>query len=266
LRHLDIGRLCCGVVFDMRPSSTPATVFSAARELARPYSADEKNAMRLLVPHLSRALGVMYRLRDADLKLAVSLAALDRLSVGVVLLDAGGRIAHANREAERILDERDGLTRDAGFGFAADSARSQWAHVLPSLLDRSISAVAHFSDAIAVPRPSGRSPLVLQAAPLGSTHAFAAPSEAAAVVFITDPDRPTELDMAAMRDLYRVTPAEAALAQSLSNGRTVTQAAAERGISEATARTQLAELFRKTGTSRQADLIRVLMSMQRRTG
>jgi DNA-binding CsgD family transcriptional regulator len=266
LRHLDIGRLCCGVVFDMRPSAMPATVLSAARELARPYSADEKDAMRLLVPHLSRALGVMYRLRDADLKLAVSLAALDRLSVGVVLLDGRGRIAHANGEAERILDARDGLSRGQGFVFATDAARAHWARVLPSLFDRSISAVPHFSDAVAVARPSGRSPLVLQAAPLGSTHAFAAPSEAAAVVFITDPERRTELDMAAMRDLYRTTPAEAGLAEWLCRGRTIAQAAVERGISEATARSQLGELFRKTGTSRQADLIRVLMSLQRRTG
>ena len=266
LRHLDIGRLCCGVVFDMRPSSTPATVFSAARELARPYSADEKNAMRLLVPHLSRALGVMYRLRDADLKLAVSLAALDRLVVGVVLLDGGGRIAHANREATRILDERDGLTRNGGFAFAAESARTQWARVLPSLFDRSVSTVPHFSDAVGVPRPSGRAPLVLQAAPLGATHAFAAPAEAVAVVFITDPDRRTELDMAALRDLYQITPAEAGLAEALCRGLTIAQAAVERGTSEATARTQLGELFRKTGTRRQADLIRVLMSLQRRAG
>jgi DNA-binding CsgD family transcriptional regulator len=265
LRHLDIGRLCCGVVFDMRPSDTPATVFSVVRGLARPYATEEKEAMRILVPHLSRALGVMYRLRDADLNLAVSLAALDRLSVGVVLLDVAGRIAHANREAARILDECDGLSRDTGFVFANESARMQWARILPSLFDRSVASVPHFSQAVAVPRPSGRSPLVLQAAPLGAAHAFAAPSDAAAVVFITDPGRRTELDMATMRDLYRTTPAEAALAECLCRGQTIAQAAGERGISETTARSQLAELFRKTGTGRQADLIRVLMSLQHRS-
>jgi DNA-binding CsgD family transcriptional regulator len=103
---------------------------------------------------------------------------------------------------------------------------------------------------------------VLQAAPLGTTQAFAAPADAAAVVFITDPDQRHELDIATMRDLYRTTPAEAALAELLCRGQTVAQAAAARAISEATARTQLGELFRKTGTNRQADLIRVLMSLR----
>jgi DNA-binding CsgD family transcriptional regulator len=262
LRHLEIGRLCCGVVFDMRPSDTPATVISAARELGRPYRADEKDAMRLLVPHLSRALGVMYRLRDAELKVAVSLAALDRLPVGVALLDRGGRIAHVNREGARILDEGDGLRRNGGFAIATEAARAEWSRILLSLFDRSLGAVPHFSDAVAVPRASARSPLVLQAAPLGTTQAFAAPADAAAVVFITDPDQRHELDIATMRDLYRTTPAEAALAELLCRGQTVAQAAAARAISEATARTQLGELFRKTGTNRQADLIRVLMSLR----
>jgi DNA-binding CsgD family transcriptional regulator len=84
-------------------------------------------------------------------------------------------------------------------------------------------------------------------------------------VFITDPGRRTELDLATMRDLYRTTPAEAALAECLCRGQTIAQAAGERGISETTARSQLAELFRKTGTGRQADLIRVLMSLQHRS-
>lgn len=262
LRHLDIGRLCCGVVFGLQPSGMPATVFSVARELARPFAADELATVRLLVPHLSRALGVMFRLRDEELKLAVSLAALDRLSVGVVLLDAGGRIAHSNREGARILDERDGLSRANGFGFSDPAARAAWARVLPSLLDRSLADVPHFSNTVAVPRPSGRAPLVLQAAPLGTSNAFAAPSDTSAIVFITDPEAGSELDRAAMRDLYQATAAEALLAELLCRGRTLAEAATERGISEATARTQLAELFQKTGTRRQADLIRVLMSLR----
>jgi DNA-binding CsgD family transcriptional regulator len=264
LQYLQIGRLCSGVVFDGTSSDLVPTVVSVARELDRPFTPYERDNMRLLVTHLSRALGVMYRLRDAELKVAASLAALDRLPSGVALLDGLGRIIHANLEAARIFDEKDGLTRSDRLSFDDAEARDDWLRVERSVLDRDVSGVPHFCEAVAVRRPSGRHALLLQAAPLARRNAFASPSEAAAIVFILDAQRDIGLDREAMRDLYQATPAEIRMAESLCAGRTVAQAAADHGISEATARSQLHALFEKTRTSRQADLIRVLLSLQRK--
>jgi DNA-binding CsgD family transcriptional regulator len=62
-----------------------------------------------------------------------------------------------------------------------------------------------------------------------------------------------------IRLLFGRTPAQAGLAREILQGDGV-QAAAERlGISRATARTHLLEVFQKTGTSRQAELVRVIL-------
>ena len=55
--------------------------------------------------------------------------------------------------------------------------------------------------------------------------------------------------------------AEARLAVLLCGGRTLSDAAQELAVSQETLKTQLASLFQKTGTNRQAELVRLLLSL-----
>ena len=66
-------------------------------------------SIEILMPHLSRSLGVMQRIRSTELTMATSLAALDRLPSGVVLVDVHGEVTFANRAARRMLESGDGL-------------------------------------------------------------------------------------------------------------------------------------------------------------
>ncbi len=59
---------------------------------------------------------------------------------------------------------------------------------------------------------------------------------------------------------YAITPAESRVMMLLVQGMTISEAAEALGISPPTAKTHLARLFDKTGTSRQADLVRLAMS------
>jgi len=69
-------------------------------------------------------------------------------------------------------------------------------------------------------------------------------------------------DIPAVADLqgrYGLTWAEAALAAALVNGARLSEHATERGIAITTARSQLKCCFRKTSTSRQAELVRLIL-------
>jgi DNA-binding CsgD family transcriptional regulator len=59
---------------------------------------------------------------------------------------------------------------------------------------------------------------------------------------------------------YAITPAESRVMMLLVQGMTISEAAEALGISPPTTKTHLARLFDKTGTSRQADLVRLAMS------
>jgi DNA-binding CsgD family transcriptional regulator len=62
----------------------------------------------------------------------------------------------------------------------------------------------------------------------------------------------------ALRLIYDLTPAEARLAQAITRGDSLEEIAMSLGIKMPTARTQLASIFAKTGTRRQAKLVAIL--------
>lgn len=247
LEPAGIARLCCGIIFG-RPRlpmvPTVCSIFRAHRE--RPFGETERRRLKLMVPHLSRAFGITFRLRDAEFRLATTQAALDRIGTGVVLLDGSGRMIFVNPAAQRALE-------DAGSGFE---------RALSACLDVDALEVPHFSQGIRVPRSSGRHDFVVQFAPLPPENDLQrAAGGARMVLFITDPDVPVVLDSAMLKRLYGLTTAEIALAQSLLAGDGLLEAAKSRGIGEATARTHLKRVFEKTATHRQADLIKLLLSL-----
>jgi DNA-binding CsgD family transcriptional regulator len=83
---------------------------------------------------------------------------------------------------------------------------------------------------------------------------------AGALVLVRDPaDLPT-LSGDALHGLYGLTPAEARVATRIARGQTVGSIAGSLGVRRATVRTQLQQALLKTGTHRQADLVRLLLA------
>ncbi|MCJ2049632.1 helix-turn-helix transcriptional regulator [Methylobacterium sp. J-070] len=63
--------------------------------------------------------------------------------------------------------------------------------------------------------------------------------------------------------VYRLTPAEARLAQALFGGISLAEAASRFAVTAATARSQLKAIFAKTGATRQSDLVRLVTGLAR---
>jgi len=224
-----------------------------------------------VIRHLSRALGTMFRLRDNDLRIAASLAALDRLAAGVLLFGQEGEVLYANRGARATLALGDGLTlrppgHDKRFeGWLAASKPDRDALLRREILDAvSLDPLDpdHFSRGILVARPSGKRPFLLQLSPLARDNEFSRPDhQAFAIGFLTDFDAAPNLDPDLLRSVYGFTPAEARLAQELLSGDSLEVIATRLALGESTLRTQLRGLFEKTGTRRQAQLVKMLMGL-----
>ena len=67
--------------------------------------------LRLLSPHIRRAVMIADLLNARALERDMLSAALDRLAVGIVLTDAEGRIVHTNEAADRTFDDGSILRR-----------------------------------------------------------------------------------------------------------------------------------------------------------
>lgn len=218
---------------------------------AAPFTRTHAQALDRLLPHLQRALLIRARLVQMEARSAASESALDALNYGVLLLTFEANVIYANRIALRILEENDGISLDRK-GILAASKPSD-----TSVLQTIIASCRKRGGggAMALSRPSALRPLEIIAAPLSGMMVGSLLSKSSVLLFLRDPEARPRPIPEVLSSLYRLTAAEGRLAADLLGFQTLEEIAERRQLSRETLRTQLKELFRKTGTSRQAELI-----------
>lgn len=215
------------------------------------FAREHAQALDFLLPHLQRALLIRSKLGRAETRLAASQAALDAMSHGILLVSLDCRVVHSNEAARQMLEEGDGVC--LGLNDLLLGARTTETNTLRTLVAACAGPTG--GGALSLPRPSGRRPFEVIVAPLVGAPATGAPGRARAIVFLRDPEEQVQAAPEMLAALYRLTPAEGRLAADLLQHLTLEEIAARRQLSRETLRTQLKDLFRKTGTSRQSELM-----------
>ncbi len=218
--------------------------------------------VKVLLPHLQRALQIQRRLDGLQAFRAAAGTAFDFLPLGVILMDGSGRPLLVNRAARAVIRENDGLTLSRDGLCGATPANT--AELRRLVHEASITAAGHglrAGGALSLPRPSLRRPLALLVGPLRAGDVELVPAQdAAVIVFVSDPERMMEAPPDILRRLYGLTAAESRLAAQLLEGLSVARAAEKMEVSPHTARTQLKSIFLKTDTRRQSELIRLVIA------
>ncbi|MBE9607663.1 helix-turn-helix transcriptional regulator [Acetobacteraceae bacterium H6797] len=222
------------------------------------YTETDRQRVALLLPHLQRALQLGQRLAEAGLAQAITQAALDRLDTGVLAVDGHGRLLHANAEAEEILRAGGELQLLNGRLTARHPAlRDRLAAMMRGVMETAEGRPSRAPVALAIPR-GDRLPLTLALAPLRPTP-FSRFVEArpCVLVFLRDPERRSpRVDH--LRDLFGLTPTEAAIAADLAVGRSLEAIAGKHHIGIGTVRWHLKSILSKTGTARQTEAAALL--------
>jgi DNA-binding CsgD family transcriptional regulator/PAS domain-containing protein len=194
--------------------------------------------------------------------------ALDLNDMGVFLLDRAGDLLFANETGRNILDKGEGLRRHRKSFRAtdlSDSLRLQVVldHVMnftttpPPRRDR-----PQPTPLVALQRGDG-APLMLSVMP--TNRAPTEPSDAAAIVFVLDPEIDIDGLIQPLCALYRLTAVESELLKLMVKGTTIAVASEILRLKEQTARGYLKQIFVKTGTNRQSELMRLMLSSMIRT-
>ena len=265
---IGIGRVCSGMVFDGTDAHKLPTILAVYRRLADPHFDDKQvELVRRLLAHVSRALGVMFHLRDSRLQAASTTTALDRLSAGIFLLSQDRAIRFANAAGQSMLDRGDPLCSDGvGLGLTRrlKALDAQFRRCIADAVHPfDIEAdAAHFSQAMVLPDRAGRPSCVLHAAPLGQAATFqTGVSRPAAIVFAHDVAAAAAVAPEKLTALFGLTSAEARAALQIMEGGGGDAMASRLGVSINTFRTQLKAAYAKTGTNRQTDLLKLLLAL-----
>jgi len=223
------------------------------------FTQAEDRRLRLLSPHVRRSITIMDMLGVAALQQNSLSAVIDLLTIGVVLTDERGRVIFANRKACALMESRSGIVKAADRLSALDAAAA-------AALRNAIAAAAGGESAgiprsgLAVPIPADdQDDLAAWVLPLdaGLRSEFGAAYAAKVAVFIRPLEDSTPFPGELFVRRYGITPAECRVLALVTQGLTPREAASALGIAEPTAKTHLQHLFAKTGTRRQADLVKL---------
>ena len=239
---------------------------SAFLAVMRPYSRGDFGETEIklfaaLVPHLQRALQLQMRLAGLDGPPTSSAEMLNQLPHAVLLVDARAGVIFANQAAERLLRCGGGLSlgRD---GLYAEIPRETLR--LRQMIAKSAEPTDAHGGAGGRFRLSreDQAPLTVLVAPHRSRFDWIDILRPTAMLFITDPEQAADIRGAWLRQDFGLTPAEAGFAVEIAKGDGLLAAAGRLGVSLATVRTHLAHVFDKTGTRRQAELVRLILQSQ----
>jgi len=251
-----------GMFAAVQNTGSRITSVSLYRAPSQPqFERSEIEILRFLLPHVDRAVGLYGRFSQLTDRSAGFEAALNSMATGVIFLGPEGRVFFMNRSASEIVSERDGLVMTNAARLRAERAAES------DRLSNAIRGAARKSNdgnvggAMLVSR-HGRPPLQVLVGPVSSSAAlnFGFADSISAVAFVTDPARRQRPGAEVLRAMFGLSPAECRVALLLSDGHATREICDILGVTANTVRSQIKSVFLKTGTRRQAELIRLLIT------
>lgn len=213
--------------------------------------------LRRLAPHLTRAAQIQRLIERERRKRADALAVVDEMRFGVAIVDPSARPMEMNRAAQTLAGRMGWFRSASGILMAGDSTAAFHASIRSACRTKD----GHASGAtLRVERGPERRPLTLHILPLAEAGTgFFHFSPARAVVFMIDPEDQPASSLHLFAETYKLTVAERQVLDRLATGESPAEIARSMDIAMPTVRTHLHRIFEKTGTRRQAELIKLYL-------
>ena len=212
---------------------------------------------------VARALKLHRTLIGSQIRSQATSIVLDAVPLGIILVNSGARVLQSNRSAQQILSLADGLMTDAQGALLASA---------PKDTDRLREAIQEVAGAtpggpsqpvgvLKLDRPTQHGSWLVAVIPVHARRRADTISEIAAI-FVTETTggEPTGIPPQSIERLFSLTPAEARLLVALVDGLGLDEIAEEFKVSKNTLRNQLNQIFRKTGASKQSELVRMVLA------
>jgi DNA-binding CsgD family transcriptional regulator len=244
----------------LEKSATTYAAFSVIRhENDGIVDDDVRRRMKLIVPHVRRAV-LIGKIIDLHKVEAAALAdALDGLATAMFIVDANGHIAHANAAAHAMMNEASVIRALGGKLAAVDAQANRGLHDIFMKAEAGDVAVGAKGIAIPLAARAGER-YVAHVLPLtsGARRRAGVAYSAVAAVFAHKAALELPHPLEIITTTFKLTPAELRVLMMIVQFGGVHDIAPVLGVSEATVKTHLQRIFAKTDTNRQADLVKLV--------
>jgi DNA-binding NarL/FixJ family response regulator len=252
--------------------ATLAIILTGATDIATAAAAiNEANVFRFYTKPCAAALlagGIEQALEEARTRIAqrnssteaaISMATLDRMPTGVIVVDNAPKVLFTNKQGAELLSAHDGMSIGPSGLVRTNKPKetAELSRLITQAIDGGDSGVPH---ALSLSREDSDRPLSVVVAPLPPSSAGIGQGARVAVLLVSAPERQKLPSVETVSRLFDLTDAEARLAIALGEGNRIEDAAGLLGITVSSARTYLKRVFSKTDVTRQAELVRLLLA------
>lgn len=237
-----------------------AAILLFRRKGLRPFTSDDLALCNRLVPHLREAYDLTLETMAADQDRLAFSRVIDRIPLGILLVDPSGRLVLSNLQGRSILEEADGFSLvDGNVVLGTGSAQAGLTSALATASHDGATAALP----LGVPRPSGRRPYAMSVHPLPGPPVVRGPAgtrDAVLSLFVSDPEAAKVYPPGALQNLYGLTPTEEELVHLLVGGVTIEDAAERRGVKVNTVRSQVKAIYSKTNSHHVGELVHLVLT------
>lgn len=223
-----------------------------------PFDAAEFALFQRVAGVMRRVTLLHQQLGGVSIEREMARRALDELSLAVIIVDRAMQFAYANAAGDELLADPAGPLGLRGGRLWARAASEQSG--LKDLVVKASDLIGARGQMLLRTGDAEGRDLSLCVTPLSA--AYALPGRANDVMIVARWFEPAGGGLAAARQMFDLTEAEAKLALGLASGLSLTEVAQQQGIRMTTARTHLARVFWKTGTRQQSQVAALLRAAE----
>lgn len=220
--------------------------------------------LNIVLPHLQRAMNIQKEFVRLQTREQALRRGLDRLLMGLILFDRELHPIYINPVAESILDYHPALSLKNDKIYTYEHIQTEKIHkaLVSAISSRANAEPAETSTSLGLKHPDCATTLPVIISPVqGILHGFETEgSHAHAAMYFSDPDRTHPIEADKLAEVYALTPAEAQVAISITNGVNPEEIASMNDVAISTIRSQLKAVFRKLGINSQTELVKVLLT------
>lgn len=224
-----------------------------------PISAEHLFRADLVLPHVAKALNVNRPTAQLAAKYSVVANALDRLMIGVCVLDDRGHVAISNGEFRRQLDWKTVFRLDASgrLTFQSNAAQRDFIRLRQDVTQHGQFGARPRKEAIITQIEGQPHTVCVEVIPLNNAADIGEPGLRGHIVYSMDARKSYVIDGDLLRDMFSLTNAELSVLMLVADGLTNPQISDKRNKSIETINSQVKAILVKTNTSNRTQLVRL---------
>jgi DNA-binding CsgD family transcriptional regulator len=221
----------------------------------RRYDDVDRESMRLIAPHVQRAVLISDLIEHKTVERNHFARIIDTITTPTVLIEGNLRILHANEAGKAIMSRGAPISSSNGILYVPRQVAAAVTKVAQATQNG-----AAVPDTLRITGAEGQGDTIFVVMPLEAPDRRMGGASAQIALFMQEANSFVPLPTEVWGKLFGLTGGELRVLQGLVEGATPAEIAEVYGIANSTVRTHLLSLFRKTGTRRQADLVRLALN------